>query len=289
MSAATQLVAKFGNTIQTPEFQSKITAALPSNVSPDRFTRCLLTAWQTNPDILTCDATSVYTAVLVAAQQGLVPDGREGAIVKYGQRAQFLPMVAGIIKRFAEAGVSVYAGSVYESDEFRAWNDDAGQHVRHAPKHFGDRGEWLGCYAVASLNGTTYVEIAGIDELNRIRAASRGAVRPDGTITGPWAQWPERMGQKSMLHRLGRRVPIPAVNDAAERLARTIEADRDGFAEPAQAAQEPAQAAKPAGPRRPSVFDAIAGQEAAREPVTVDAEPTDSPETASDAGYPGDF
>jgi phage RecT family recombinase len=290
--SANQLVAQYGNTISTPEFQSKLAAALPANISVDRFTRVLLTAWQINPDILQCDKTSVYMAVLTAAQQGLMPDGREGAIVKFGNRAQFMPMVAGVIKRFAEAEVKAYAGSVYERDSFAAWNDDTGQHIEHRPAWFGDRGEWIGCYAVGHVNGTTYVEIADIAELHRIRSKSRGAVRSDGTVVGPWADWPERMGQKSMLHRLGRRVPMLANNDAAERLARTVAADRDEYdgtdavhpAEPPETASS--ATAQPPRQTRPRVFDAVAT--VVPEPPTGQPDET-PPNPAPSDGFPEDF
>lgn len=253
MSTQVAVIEKFATTLKSERVQQQLAEALPPNISRDRFTRALLTAWQINPGILSCTTTSVFTAVLSAAQQGLMPDGREGAIVAYGDRAQFMPMVAGVIKRFAEAGVSVYAGSVYSKDKFDAWNDDAGQHVEHRPAWFsGDRGEWVGCYAVATVDGRTYVEIADMAELKRIQAASRAG------NSGPWKQWPERMGQKSMLHRLGRRVPLPVNSDAAERLARTVNADRDGFDDEPPAPTtvtptEPAQTAR----SRPRVFDQV--------------------------------
>lgn len=275
-----ELVAQVSATIAAPEFQSKIAAALPANVSVDRFTRCLLTAWQINPDILSCERTSLYMSVLTAAQQGLMPDGREGVIVKFSvkvgekwiDKAQFMPMVAGVIKRFADAGVSVYAGSVYSADQFRAWNDDTGQHVLHTPVHFGERGEWLGCYAVATVNGSTYVEIAGIPEIQKIRSKSKGAFDRNGDLKGPWLDWPERMGQKSLLHRLGRRVPLPVNSDAAERLARTVNADREEFEDIPQA--EPERTVTPVSePRtRPAVFDRLAP-----EPVTDAATGSQAP------------
>lgn len=268
-----QLVAeriqKFARGVESDVFKSKLVQALPPDISVDRFTRALLTAWQINPDILGCESNSVYMSVLTAAQQGLMPDGREGAIVKFGERAQFMPMVAGVIKRFAQAGVMIYADSVYSGDTWRNWNDEKGQHVLHEKGGFGNRGEWIGCYAVAVVDGQTYIEVADIPELKKIQAASRSG---NG---GPWKQWPERMGQKSMLHRLGRRVPLP-VNmdeDTAERLAKTVNADREEFENDTPPPQEP-----PQQPRsRPRVFDGVATTvtdetppESLPEPVSVD-------------------
>lgn len=262
-------IQKFARGVESDVFKSKLVQALPPDISVDRFTRALLTAWQINPDILGCESNSVYMSVLTAAQQGLMPDGREGAIVKFGERAQFMPMVAGVIKRFAQAGVTVYAGSVYRNDKFEAWSDDRGQHIEHRPDWFGERGEWVGCYAVANVDGQTYVEIADMAELKKIQAASRSG---NG---GPWKQWPERMGQKSMLHRLGRRVPLPANldEDTAERLAQTVNADREEFGDVPPSPQEPPQQPR----NRPRVFDGVATTvtdetppESPAEPVSVD-------------------
>jgi recombination protein RecT len=38
------------------------------------------------------------------AQDGLLPDGREAAIVKFGNKAQAMPMIAGILKKIRQSG-----------------------------------------------------------------------------------------------------------------------------------------------------------------------------------------
>ena len=40
-----------------------------------------------------------------------------------------------------------------------------------------------------------------------------------GEIVGPWAQWPERMEQKSALHRLRKRIAILGAEDVVQRVA----------------------------------------------------------------------
>ena len=43
--------------------------ALPSHISPDRFTRILMTALQRKPDLLKCTRQSLWNACLLAAQE----------------------------------------------------------------------------------------------------------------------------------------------------------------------------------------------------------------------------
>ena len=58
-------------------------AALPAQMSPDKFMRVVLTAVQTNPDLQRADPRSFWNACMRAAQDGLLPDGREGALVPF--------------------------------------------------------------------------------------------------------------------------------------------------------------------------------------------------------------
>jgi hypothetical protein len=38
------------------------------------------------------------------AQDGLLPDGREAAVVMFGNKAQAMPMIAGILKKVRQSG-----------------------------------------------------------------------------------------------------------------------------------------------------------------------------------------
>lgn len=297
MSQPENALAVVCKTIATPEFQQKVAQALPPGISLDRFTRTALTAIQIKPDVVRAERQSLYNSIVTAAQQGLLPDGREGAIVLYRakdgnnwvEKAQFQPMVAGVIKRFGEAGILAYAASVYANDKIRVWNDDTGQHVTHEPVMFGERGAFIGVFAVArTSDGRTYVEAMTLQEIDKVKAASRSKDR-DGNTVGPWKDWPERMAQKSALHRLGRRVPFTGPDDAAARLAEVVGADRDlyDFDRTTGEVTQPtaqAQPEQPAGPRKPSVVSKIA-ERAPRQPATIDGEATrvEDPQALVDA------
>jgi phage RecT family recombinase len=190
---------------------------LPANVTVDRFTKVTLTAIQASPEVLEADRQSLYQACVHAAARGLLPDKKEGALVvfntkqpdgSWSKRVQFLPMPEGIIKEMAKAGVSAYAVSVYEKDELEIWNDDDGQHVRHKPVIFGDRGARLGTFAAGKTKeGRSYVEAMNMDDIARVRSRSKQKDK-EGNPTGAWKTDTERMEQKSALHRLRKRIPM---------------------------------------------------------------------------------
>lgn len=302
-SQAMTVVQQVCTNIASPAFRQKILEALPPEISPDRFIRTALTAIQLKPEVCDADRQSLYNSVIQAAQQRLMPDNREGAIVVYNvkvgnswiKKAQFQPMVAGIIKRFGEVGILAYAASVYENeieqDRFRVWNDDTGQHVEHKPIVFGDRGAFVGVFAVARTpDGRTYVETMTIEDIRKVMAASRSKDQ-QGNPVGPWKDWFERMAQKSGLHRLGRRVPITDPRGAD--LADTLDADRDLYdfdqSAPAPAQEQPRESAQ-AGRRRPRGLDQVAqaGQAAAAASWPRDAIEAEFTEVASGQAGGGD-
>lgn len=252
-----------------PAMQEKFKQVLPPDVSLDRFTRVTITAVQNNPGILECDRATLYNACVTAAQRGLLPDGKEGALVSFStkqgdqwiKKAQFMPMPEGIIKEMAKAGIKAYTVSVYANDTIDMWNDDSGQHVKHKPVVFGDRGDRIGALACAQdSEGRVYVEAMSMDDLSRAQAVSKAKDKA-GNPTGPWRDWPERMEQKTALHRLRRRVPIIGHDDMTEAFRQDDEqmAPAEQPAEPVVTPAEPV-AAKPA--KRPKGLQAV-----------IDAEP----------------
>lgn len=293
MSTELTPVAQVCTQIGSDAFRQKIGQALPPGVSLDRFTRTALTAIQMNPKVTSADRQSLYNSVIRAAQDGLMPDGREGVLVIYSEwngsgysdKVQFQPMVGGVIKRFGDAGILAYAESVYSKDVIRIWNDDTGQHVTHEPDVFGDRGDFIGVYAVGrTRDGRTYVQSMNVAEIDRVKAASKSKDKKTGEPKGPWKDWPDRMAQKSVLHRLGRRMPIQSNDNAAELLASTLDADRELYDFDGAPTVAPT-AAPTDGPRRPRALQAVsAAQQPQREPVTLDgtADPAAGDPAATD-------
>ncbi|MBN5377865.1 recombinase RecT [Serratia marcescens] len=187
-------------------------AILPSHVSFEKFTNAAAVALSTNPDLFDADRQSVINALSSCAKDGLIPDGREAALVVYktklpnGQRvrrAQYLPMIDGVMKRVRQSGeVSIIATRVlYKNDKFRVWMDENGEHIFYEPNML-DRGEMIGAFAYAKMRtGELQFEVMNIEDIEKVRAASRNS------DSGPWVNWYESMSRKSVMHRLGRRLP----------------------------------------------------------------------------------
>ena len=134
-------------TAMTPQFK----AALPNHVSPDRFVRVVMTAVQTTPALLQADRRTLFAAATKAAQQGLLPDGREGAIVTFKDQAQWMPMVAGIMKLVRNSGeISTWSvQAVYENDKFDfCLGDD--EHIEHKPA-LSNRGKLIAVYSIVTM------------------------------------------------------------------------------------------------------------------------------------------
>jgi recombination protein RecT len=195
----------------------EIAQNLPSTVSPDRFRNVVVTAANMSPDLLEADRRSLLGACVKCAADGLVPDGREAALVIFNQkskdggwekRVQYMPMLAGILKRARNsgeiAGISVQV--VYERDEFTFSPDDFDRPIRHTlPALTEERGKPVGAYALVKLkDGTVMAEAMGKAEIDRVRGVSKAK------DAGPWVQWWDQMARKTVLRRLSKYLPMDA-------------------------------------------------------------------------------
>lgn len=203
-------IAKLQEQFDTRE--SSFKAALPAHIPVERFMRVVMTATQRNPDLVAADRVSLFNSALLAAQDGLLPDGREGALVIYNTKkgsdwvksVQWMPMIAGILKKCRNSGElsSVEAHTVHANDKF-SYRIGIDEQPVHEPDWFGDRGAVIGVYAVAKLkDGTRVSEIMGIADIEKVRAISKSKDK------GPWVDWWEEMARKTVLRRLSKRLPI---------------------------------------------------------------------------------
>lgn len=233
-------------TAMQPQFK----AALPSHVSAEKFGRVAMTAIQTNPDLLRADKRTLFGSFVRAAQMGLLPDGREGAVVMFGSNAQFMPMIGGVLKLVRNSGelASLDALAVYKNDKF-TYRPGMDPVPLHEPDWFGDRGEVIGVYAVAKMkDGAAYVEIMNKQQVEKVRAVSRSGQN------GPWKAWWEEMARKTVLRRLAKRLPMST--DLDEVLREDDEPFAPAPAAPVQQADEVQQPSE-----RPSRLRKVVEQE----------------------------
>jgi recombination protein RecT len=184
--------------------EKQFAMALPEHVSPERFCRVLITAINSNPDLLKAERDSVLGAAMKCAQDGLLPDGKEAALVTYGTKAQYLPMIAGILTKVRRSGElkTINAHVVYENDHYAYQLGDA-EKIEHTPRIDGPRGKAVAVYAIAhTKDGGVYREWMTIEEVNQVRNVSRAK------NNGPWVQWWGEMARKTVLRRLAKRLPM---------------------------------------------------------------------------------
>ena len=201
--------------------------ALPSHISVDKFVRVLQTAIATTPNLAKADRNSLFGACVKASQDGLLCDGKEAALVPFGDSVTYMPMVAGILKKVRNSGElsSITSMIIYKNDKFEFYVDEKGEHLVHRPLLFGDRGERIGVYALAvTKDGASYIEIMDNDQVQKIKNCSRGK-------NGPWnGPFEDEMVKKSAIRRLAKRLPM------STDLEHTITADDDfySFDQPAE-------------------------------------------------------
>lgn len=196
-------VRKSNFEVELDNYEPQLAAALPGHISVDKFKRVVVTAINRNPDLYTkADRRSLFLACTQCASDGLIPDGREAALVIYGGKVQYLPMVQGVLRRMRNSGevASVDAQAVYQNDKFSYRLGDHAE-IIHEPT-LGDPGNLIGVYAIIKLtNGEVIREVMNRAAIEKVRSVSRSKDR------GPWVDWYPEMARKSVIRRAAKRAP----------------------------------------------------------------------------------
>lgn len=209
---------------------------LGTDTNVDRFIRVVLNSVMATPDLLDADRRSLVGACLKAAQDGLMPDGREAVLNIYNTKrkgrngqpdewvkmAQYLPMVAGLVKKLYESGEVTFvdAAAVYANDKFLFRRGDEPK-LEHEPTLDDDAGVIVAAYAVIKLkNGEIKREMMPRRDIEAVRGASKSK------DNGPWVTWYDQQAIKSVIKRAYKQLPK---SDALEKI---ISSDNEalGFA-----------------------------------------------------------
>lgn len=223
--------------------EEQFRAALPAHIPVERFKRVLLTAVQNNPSLLKLDRHSFFNSAMRAAQDGLLPDGREAAIVEFGGKATYMPMIGGLRKKVRNSGeiATWEAHVVYENDEFLYELGDE-PILRHKPT-MSEPGKPIAAYSIAVLkSGEKSREVMTVVEIEKVRNVSRAK------NNGPWVQWWGEMARKTVARRHAKVLPMSTDLDDLMR--------RDDDLYDFKGAQEQQQ--EHARPRLAAVLDRIA-------------------------------
>lgn len=188
---------------------AQFAAALPQTIPAEKFQRVVLTAVTQNPELLDVHRGSLMLACMRAAQDGLLPDGREAALVVFrdrnkGKIAQYIAMVAGVRKLVQQSGeiATFEQHCVFENDIFDVrFGSEA--LIDHRPMLRGDRGAMVAAYSVATTRqGYKSFEVMTTDEIDKVREVSRAK------DAGPWKSWYEEMAKKTVAKRHAKMLPL---------------------------------------------------------------------------------
>ena len=220
------------STLEGP-MRAEIAKALPKDIDPDRFIRTVITAVQMNPKLIDAERRSLFAACMRAAQDGLMPDGREAVLNIYPtkikdagkeywiDKVQFLPMVRGLLKAMRNSGevASVDAAAVYEKDHFVFRRGDDPR-IEHEP-YLGaeDPGQVIAAYVIVKLlNGEVHREVMSKRDIEKVRGASKAANGPG------WTTWYDQFAIKSAIKRATKLLP-----SSSDRLNSVIDHDNDAM------------------------------------------------------------
>jgi recombination protein RecT len=203
--------------VQLDNMTEQFKNALPAHIPVERFMRVVLTAIQNNPDLLRADRKSLWNAAMKAAQDGLLPDGREGAMVVRktqggGLSITWQPMIAGIRKKARNSGeIATWdAHIVCAGDHFEFQLGDNPQ-INHSYGLQTTRGSIIGAYSVCVLkDGTKSYEVMSIGEIYAIRDRSDAwkAFKAQKIRSTPWATDEGEMCRKTVARRHSKVIPM---------------------------------------------------------------------------------
>lgn len=187
-----------------------IQAALPSVMTPERFSRITLSALSANPTLKTCSPQSFLGAMMTAAQLGLEPNTPLGQayLIPYrnhGQmECQFQLGYKGLIDLAYRSGeVSIIqAHTVYENDDF-TYELGLDPKLRHVPAKT-NRGKPVAYYAMFKTKDGGYgFQVMSIEEVTE---HAKKFSKSFGN--GPWKTNFDEMAKKTVLKKVLKYAPL---------------------------------------------------------------------------------
>lgn len=189
---------------------TQIEKALPSVITPERFTRIALTAYSKNERLQECTVESFLGSMMQAAQLGVEPNTPLGQayLIPYRNRGvmevQFQLGYRGMIDLAYRSGEvqNIQAHEVYENDTFE-YELGLEPKLRHVPA-LKDRGNVILYYAVFKLtNGGVGFEVMSKQD---VEAFAKKKSKTYGT--GPWQSDFDAMAKKTLVKRLLKFAPL---------------------------------------------------------------------------------
>lgn len=190
---------------------------LPPTTKFEFFKGIIFLSIRKNPDLLMADRSSFITACLDAAHDGLLPDGREGAMVIFStkvkrdgkdawiKKVQFIAMIAGVRKLVRASGELLDWQSVvvHAKDTFHYERGLEPKLIHKPYQGEDDPGGLVAVYSIAKLlNGEISFEVMNLFQINKVRNTSKTK------DSGPWVDHFDEMARKTVCKRHRKELPI---------------------------------------------------------------------------------
>lgn len=215
-----QIATKNTNTPAAPKtmqgyikkMEGEIAKALPSVITPERFTRIVLSAISANPKLGDCTPESFLGAMMTSAQLGLevnTPLGQAYVlpyINKGTLEAQFQLGYKGLIDLAYRSGEVeiIQAQVVYANDEFE-YEYGTETKLKHKPA-LKDRGEPVSVFAMfKTKSGGFGFEVMSMEDV-KVHAAKYS--KAYNSSFSPWKTNFEEMAKKTVLKRVLKLAPL---------------------------------------------------------------------------------
>jgi recombination protein RecT len=190
----------------------EIKKALPNTITPERFTRIVLSAISNNKELQACTPQSFLASMMNSAQLGLEPNTPLGQayLIPYKNHgtleAQFQIGYKGLIDLAYRSGQvkTIYAEAVYENDEFE-YELGLNPKLVHKPA-IKDRGDVIYYYAVFKLtNGGEGFTVMSKDDIERHKNRFSKAANAGFS---PWSTNYDEMAKKTVIKKVLKYAPL---------------------------------------------------------------------------------
>lgn len=192
--------------------ESEIKKALPSVITPERFTRMVLSAISITPKLAECTPKSFLGAMMQAAQLGVEPNTPLGQayLIPYNNKnsleCQFQLGYKGIIDLAYRSGdvEIIQAQVVYKNDVFEC-EFGLDPKLKHIPAS-DDRGEPIKVYAIFKTKAGGY----GFDVMSMtdVRKHAQKYSKSYNSSFSPWSTNFEEMAKKTILKKVLKYAPL---------------------------------------------------------------------------------
>ena len=213
-AVATSAAASATKTLQSQInlMQGEIKKALPAVLTPERFTRMVLSAVSANKDLAACETKSFLAAMMQAAQLGLEPNTPLGQayIIPYKDhgvlKAQFQIGYKGLIDLAYRSGevTIIDAQAVHKNDEFE-YEYGLDPKLKFKPA-LTDRGEVIAYYAMfkTKMGGFNFLVMSKEDIINHAKQYSQSY----SNSYSPWKTNFDSMAKKTVLKQVLKYAPL---------------------------------------------------------------------------------